>query len=65
MIYRREIYGLRELAVVPVILLHAGAEEFSGGFVGVVFFLRHQRLAEKNNDHSPNTPLASQVPSRY
>lgn len=40
MIYRREIDGLRALAVVPVILFHAGFRVFSGGFVGVdVFFV--------------------------
>lgn len=40
MIYRREIDGLRALAVVPVILFHAGLSTFSGGFVGVdVFFV--------------------------
>jgi peptidoglycan/LPS O-acetylase OafA/YrhL len=38
--YRREIDGLRALAVVPVILFHAGFSAFSGGFVGVdVFFV--------------------------
>lgn len=38
--YRREIDGLRALAVVPVVLFHAGVERFSGGFVGVdVFFV--------------------------
>ncbi len=38
--YRAEIDGLRALAVVPVILFHAGLEWFSGGFVGVdVFFV--------------------------
>jgi peptidoglycan/LPS O-acetylase OafA/YrhL len=37
--YRREIDGLRALAVMPVILFHAGFRVFSGGFVGVdVFF---------------------------
>ena len=40
MIYRREIDGLRALAVIPVILFHAGFEIFNGGFVGVdVFFV--------------------------
>jgi peptidoglycan/LPS O-acetylase OafA/YrhL len=38
--YRREIDGLRALAVIPVILFHAGFEVFSGGYVGVdVFFV--------------------------
>lgn len=38
--YRSEIDGLRAVAVVPVILFHAGFEVFSGGFVGVdVFFV--------------------------
>jgi peptidoglycan/LPS O-acetylase OafA/YrhL len=38
--YRREIDGLRALAVIPVILFHAGFQTFSGGFVGVdVFFV--------------------------
>lgn len=38
--YRREVDGLRALAVLPVILFHAGFEVFSGGFVGVdVFFV--------------------------
>jgi peptidoglycan/LPS O-acetylase OafA/YrhL len=40
MIYRREIDGLRAVAVVPVILFHAGLSLFSGGYVGVdVFFV--------------------------
>ncbi|MET0179880.1 MAG: acyltransferase family protein [Novosphingobium sp.] len=38
--YRREIDGLRALAVVPVVLFHGGIEVFSGGYVGVdVFFV--------------------------
>lgn len=38
--YRSEIDGLRAVAVVPVILFHAGFPLFSGGYVGVdVFFV--------------------------
>lgn len=38
--YRPEVDGLRALAVIPVILFHAGWSVFRGGFVGVdVFFV--------------------------
>lgn len=40
MTYRPEIDGLRAVAVVPVILFHAGIPFFQGGFAGVdVFFV--------------------------
>jgi peptidoglycan/LPS O-acetylase OafA/YrhL len=38
--YRREIDGLRALAVLPVLLFHAGFQAFGGGYVGVdIFFV--------------------------
>jgi len=36
--YRREIDGLRALAIIPVILFHAGFDFISGGFIGVDVF---------------------------
>jgi peptidoglycan/LPS O-acetylase OafA/YrhL len=38
--YRKEIDGLRALAVIPVIMFHAGFSLFGGGFAGVdIFFV--------------------------
>jgi peptidoglycan/LPS O-acetylase OafA/YrhL len=38
--YRKEIDGLRALAVIPVIFFHAGFEVFKKGFIGVdIFFV--------------------------
>jgi len=38
--YRKEIDGLRALAILPVIFFHAGFSLFQGGFVGVdIFFV--------------------------
>jgi peptidoglycan/LPS O-acetylase OafA/YrhL len=55
--YRRELDGLRAVAVIPVVLLHAQFKLFSGGFIGVdVFFVISGYLitsiisAEKQNN---------------
>ena len=38
--YRPEIDGLRAVAIIPIVLFHAGYETLSGGYVGVdVFFV--------------------------
>ena len=40
MIYRKDIDGLRSLAILPVVFYHAKTPWFAGGFVGVdIFFV--------------------------
>ena len=58
MSYRPEIDGLRAIAVLPVILFHAGFDLFKGGFLGVDIFLvisGYLITALMINDISQNT----------
>ncbi|MEM6759499.1 MAG: hypothetical protein AAF601_08480 [Pseudomonadota bacterium] len=48
MSYSPEIDGLRAVAVVPVILFHAGVTGFSGGFVGVDVFASYRGLDHRD-----------------
>lgn len=36
--YRRDITGMRSLAIIPVVVFHAGATAIPGGFIGVDIF---------------------------
>ena len=36
--YRPDIDGLRAVAVIPVVLFHAGFAQVSGGYVGIDVF---------------------------
>lgn len=38
--FRKDVEGLRAIAVIPILLFHAGVSQLSGGFVGVdIFFV--------------------------
>ena len=52
--YRPEIDGIRALAVLPVILYHAGFEWFSGGFVGVDVFFKINYEFQNTDDVGSN-----------
>ena len=36
--YRRDITGMRSLAIIPVVAFHAGVTAIPGGFIGVDVF---------------------------
>ena len=45
--YQTEIDGLRALAVIPVILFHAGFSIFNGRYIGVDIFFLTPTLSNK------------------
>ena len=73
--YRKEIDGLRALAIIPVIFFHADFEVFNKGFVGVdIFFalsgflittllLEEKRMVSCPNCKSTKTVVVSQFGS--
>ena len=66
MTYRRDIDGLRAVAVLAVILYHAGVPGFAGGYVGVdVFFVISGYLITQLLAESAKAPLRWRLKDFY
>ncbi|MEW1047433.1 acyltransferase [Escherichia coli] len=56
--YRKDIDGLRAVAILPVLLFHVGYSGFSGGYVGVdIFFVISGYLITKILINDINKPV--------
>jgi len=64
--YRRDIQGLRALAVILVVLVHASVPGFSGGFIGVdVFFVISGYVITELLLRQPHRTLAANLGHFY
>lgn len=58
--HRPDIDGLRAVAVVPIVLFHAGLERISGGFIGVDILF----VISGFFDHLGATAIIAALPAR-
>ena len=49
--YRADIDGLRAVAIVPVVLFHAGVPHMAGGFVGAWIAMYASSNGHESNNH--------------